>query len=65
MQKTLMSQIILQMNPKTKLNKKTPWTSPREDFKFVKKMVGILKKWKIPKNPPQLQVIQPYSSSRT
>jgi hypothetical protein len=49
---------------KTKIKKKTPQAFPRENFSFVKKRWGFLKKMNIFRNPPRLQVIQPYPTFR-
>jgi hypothetical protein len=45
--------------------KKTPLSFPKRRLQVNQKTVGILKRMKIPKNLPKLQVIQPYPTFRT
>jgi hypothetical protein len=50
---------------KNKDKKKDPLSFPKRRFQVLQKMVGILKKMKIPRNLFKLQVIQLYLSSKT
>ncbi len=49
----------------TKIPQKDPLSFTKRRFQVCKKTVGIFKKMKIPRNSPNLQVIQPYPTSRT
>jgi hypothetical protein len=50
---------------KTKIRQKDPLSFTQRRLQVCKKMVGIFKKMKIPRNSHNLQVIQPYPTSRT
>ncbi len=64
MRKAPKCQNTIQLSQKQRSEKKDPLSFPKSRLQVHQKMVGILKKMKIPRNLPKFQVIQPYLTSR-